>query len=433
MKVFQVLAMAAVVATAAHADDWPQWMGPKRDNVWREEGIVELLPASGPKAAWRTPVAGGYAGPAVAAGKVFVTDYVTKEDVKVDNFSRGAFSGTERVLCLDEKTGAVLWKHEYPVKYAISYPAGPRCTPNVDGGKVYTLGAEGNLFCFDTATGKVAWAKDLKAEYKTNSALWGYASHPLIDGDKLICLVGGEGTHTVAFDKNTGKELWRSQTAKEQGYCPPLIINAAGVRQLIIPRPDAVASLDPETGKLLWSVPYEASNGSIIMTPVVKDDYLFIAGYSNKNMLLKLAKDKPGAEVVWKDKAKQAISPVNVQPILFEGVMYGHDQDGEMSAVELPSGQRLWSTPEPIGKRKVGSGTAFITRLGNRHFFFTETGHLVTGMLSPKGFTETSRAKLLEPTNNAFGRPVVWCAPAYANKRIYVRNDSEIAAFELAK
>jgi hypothetical protein len=113
--------------------------------------------------------------------------------------------------------------------------------------------------------------------------------------------------------------------------------------------------------------------------------------------------------------------------------MYGHDQDGEMSAVELPGGNRLWSTPEPIGKRKVGSGTAFITQQGKRHFFFTETGHLVIGTLSPKGFTETSRTMLLEPTNNAFGRPVVWCAPAYANKRVYVRNDSEIVAFDMAK
>lgn len=433
MKTPYALLLSCLLPMALQAEDWPQWMGPNRDNIWREEGIVDLLPQGGPKTIWKSKVAGGYAGPAVAGGKVFVTDYVTSDNVKVDNFARKTFTGTERVLCLNEADGVLLWKHEYPVTYGISYPAGPRCTPSVSGGKVYTLGAEGNLFCFEVETGKILWSKNFKEEYKTKSALWGYASHPLIDGKKLICVVGGEGSHTVAFDKDTGKELWRSQSSPEQGYCPPTIIQAGGVRQLIIPRPNAVASLDPETGKEIWSVPYEATNGSIIMAPVVSGDHLFVGGFSNKNLLLKLSKDKPAVEVVWKDKGKAGMAPVNVQPIVDGNMLYGMDQNGELMGVELPEGNRVWTTPQPIAKRMVGSGTAFIVRHKERYFFFVETGHLVTGTMSPKGFTETSRAKLLEPTNNAFGRDVIWCAPAYANKRIYVRNDNEIACFDLAK
>ena len=113
------------MTTSLFADDWPQWMGPKRDNVWRDEGILEAFPDDGPRVVWRVPVAGGYSGPAVADGRVYLTDYVTKENVKVDNFDRKQFSGTERVLCLDEATGKEIWKHEYPVRYRISYPAGP--------------------------------------------------------------------------------------------------------------------------------------------------------------------------------------------------------------------------------------------------------------------------------------------------------------------
>ena len=173
----------------ASADDWPQWMGPGRDNVWRESGIIDRFPEGGPKILWRTPVAGGYAGPAVSGGRVFITDYVTSDNVKVDNFQRSEFTGSERVHCLNEATGKVLWTHEYPVKYSVSYPAGPRCTPCVDEGLVYTLGAEGHLFCFEIATGDVVWSKHLKPEYKTKAALWGYAAHPLIDGDKLIDLL----------------------------------------------------------------------------------------------------------------------------------------------------------------------------------------------------------------------------------------------------
>lgn len=425
--------LLAGLVGGARADEWPQWMGPNRDNIWKEDGILEAFPASGAKLVWKAPLAWGYAGPAVAGGKVFISDYESESNLKDGNFSRKAFQGTERILCLNEADGKVLWEHKYPVTYAISYPSGPRVTPTVKDGKVYTLGGEGHLICFETETGKVVWSKDLKKEYKTNSALWGYASHPLIDGQKLICLVGGEGSHTVAFDKDTGKELWRSQTSKEQGYSPPSIIEAAGVRQLIIPRPDAIASLDPETGKLLWSVPYEATNGSIIMTPIRKGDHLFIGGYSNKNILLKLATDKPGAEVVWQDKGKHGISPVNVQPFLEEGTLYGFDQNGELLGVELPSGKRLFNTPQPVSKRASGSDTAFIVKQGKRFFFFTEKGDLVIGTLSPEGFKEISRANLVKPTNDAFGREVVWCAPAYANKRIYVRNDKEIVCFDLSK
>ena len=152
------------------------------------------------------------------------------------------FTGTERVLCLDEATGKEIWKHEYPVTYGISYPAGPRCTPTVDGDLVYTLGAEGKLICLSVENGDVVWEVDLVKQYNTKAALWGYAGHPLIDGDNLITLAGGDGSHVVAFDKKTGEEKWKSQTAPEQGYCPPTIIEAGGVRQLILPQPDAVSS-----------------------------------------------------------------------------------------------------------------------------------------------------------------------------------------------
>ena len=123
--------LSLCIAAIAAADDWPQYMGPQRDNVWRETGIVKELPADGPKIVWRVPVAGGYAGPSIAGGKVYVADYVTADNVKVANFERKESTGTERVLCLDEKTGQEIWHHEYPVKYTVSYPAGPRCVPNV--------------------------------------------------------------------------------------------------------------------------------------------------------------------------------------------------------------------------------------------------------------------------------------------------------------
>jgi outer membrane protein assembly factor BamB len=427
-----IVTLLAVVVPAS-ADDWPQWMGPGRDNVWREAGIVERFPAGGPKILWTAPVAGGYSGPAVAAGRLVVTDYVTADDVKVANFERKQFSGVERVLCLDEATGREIWKHEYPVKYTMSYPAGPRCTPIIHQGKVYTLGGEGHLICFDLNGGEVVWQKDLVQQYNTKTALWGYASHPLIDGQKLICLAGGEGSHVVAFDKDTGEELWRALTSPEQGYSPPTMVQAGGKRQLILLRPNAVTSVDPETGREYWSFPYEATSGSIIMSPIKAGEFLYAGGYSNKNLLLKLASDRPAAEVQWQDLPRKAVSPVNVQPILDQDVIYGFDQRGTFVAFEVPSGDRLWETPAPLAEdRPLGSGTAFIVRQGDRYWLFTEQGDLIIAQLSRDGFTELDRAHVIEPTNVAFGRDVVWSMPAFANRRAYIRNDKQCIAVELA-
>jgi outer membrane protein assembly factor BamB len=427
------LILAALASTAA-ADPWPQWMGPKRDNIWREDGIITRFPAGGPKILWRTPVAGGYAGPAVVDGRVFVMDYVTADDVKIANFERKPSSGTERILCLDEATGKELWKVEYPVDYDISYPAGPRCTPTVDGDKVYCLGAVGDLHCLDVASGDILWKKNFPKEYKTKTALWGYSSHPLVDGDNLICVVGGAGTQAVAFDKHTGAQKWAALTAPEQGYSPPTIIESEGVRQLMLLAPNAVTSVDPATGKEYWSVPYTATNGSIIMSPVADGDLLYVGGYSNQSILLKLteADGKPAAEVVWANKGQQAISPINVQPYAEDGILYGFDQKGTLRAVDLAAGKRLWETSEPVSERPANSGTAFIVRHGDVRWMFNDSGDLVIARITPEGFEELDRAHVIEPTNDAFNRRVVWCAPAYANKRAYIRNDEECICVDLA-
>ncbi len=429
---WRLLIVALISVPCASADDWPQWMGPQRDNVWREKGIIQKFPEGGPKILWRTPIAGGYAGPAVAAGKVFVTDYVTSDNVKVDNFDRNEFTGNERIHCLNEDNGEILWTHEYPVKYTVSYPAGPRCTPNVEDGRVYTLGAEGHLFCLEIASGKVLWSKDLQTEYGTKAALWGYAGHPLIDGDKLLTLAGGEGSHMVALNKLTGKEIWRSGTAPEQGYCPPTIIEYGGARQLITLRPDAVVSMNPDTGKQYWSVPYEASNGSIIMSPVMLGEYLYAAGYSNRSLLLKMDADTPAVTEVWRDKSG-VICPVNVQPFVIDDVVYGFDQKGVLRAVRIPSGERLWETSDAIGKRASGSDTAFLVRHEDHFWMFNELGELLIAKLGPEGFQEIDRAAVIGQTNFAFGREVVWSMPAFANRHAYIRNDNEIICVDLAE
>ena len=382
-------------------------------------------------------IAGGYSGPAVSDGKVVVTDFVTDANVKIGNFERREFDGTERILCLNESDGKVIWKHEHPVRYTISYPSGPRCTPVIENDKVYTLGSEGHLFCFEFSSGKIVWEKQLKEEYKTTSALWGYAGHPLIDGDNLITLAGGKGSHIVALNKNTGDEVWRALTAPEQGYSPPTIIESGGVRQLITCRPDAVTSLNPTTGKEYWSVSYEATSNSIIMAPLHVGNYLYVGGYSKKSLLMELDSMKPAAKEVWRNKGRAAVSAVNVQPYLDaeNQIVYGMDQTGFMRAFTIPDGDLLWATSDPVSKRRISNGTAFIVRQGesDRYWLFNDFGFLIIAELTKDGYKEIDRVKVIEPSNNAFNRPVVWSMPAYANRKAFIRSDDEIICLDLAK
>ena len=122
---------------------------------------------------------------------MYVGDFVSGLDPKTETYERGKVDGTERVLCLDERTGKQLWSFEYPVRYTVSFPTGPRVTPTVDDGRVYFVGAEGRLSCLDADTGKVVWQKDFLKDYGAKTPLWGFAGHPLVDGDKLICIAGG--------------------------------------------------------------------------------------------------------------------------------------------------------------------------------------------------------------------------------------------------
>ncbi|MCI0381195.1 MAG: PQQ-like beta-propeller repeat protein [Gemmataceae bacterium] len=430
-----VIAILLSATPAALTDDWPQWLGPKRDAVWRESGIVEKFPADGPKILWRAKIAGGYAGPAVAEGRVYVHDFLTEADTKKLSSPQGKpkIEGKERILCLDAKNGELVWKHEYDCTYGISYPAGPRCTPTVQGGKVYAVGAMGHLHCLDAANGKLFWSKELPKEFNSKVPIWGMSGHPLVDGPRLICIAGGGDNVVVALDKDTGKELWKALSAKEPGYSTPTLIEAGGKNQLVIWHGEAINGLDPETGKVLWSEKLAPSFGMSIMTPQRHGEYLFAGGYGGQSLLLQLDKDKPGVKELWRGKPKTSVHPVNMTPFAEGGLMYGVDTQGPLLAMKLETGERLWETYQATtGDRPEGAATAFLVKNGDRFFLFNEKGQLIIAKLSAKGYEEISRAKILEPTGTGFGRDVVWSHPAFAGRCAFIRNDRELVCVGLA-
>jgi outer membrane protein assembly factor BamB len=439
------LSLVAVCRTGtALADDWPQWLGPRRDAIWREQGLVTTFPAGGLPVKWRVPVAEGYSGPAVMGGRVYVADYVAREGEVVNGPNdRTNRLGTERLLCLDAATGRLLWKHEQDCAYSISYASGPRCTPTVADGLVYSLGAEGNLACLDAASGELRWSKDFKKDYSAPTPIWGFCGHPLVEGDLLICLVGGPGSVAVAFDRKTGAERWRALTASESGYCPPTMIESGGVRQLVIWDADNLNSLDPATGRVLWSQPLKPMYGMSIMAPQVADTslgrVLFASGIGRVGALYALAADAAAPRLLWRGEPKSAVYCANATPFIAGDTLYGCDCDtGMLTAVALDDGRRLWETLAPTtgGERRSKHGTAFVVRQADpvagdpagatRTWIFSETGDLILARLSPERYEELGRVHLLDATNECFGREVVWSHPAFASGCIFVRNDREL-------
>jgi outer membrane protein assembly factor BamB len=428
--------LVASVGAPVHADDWPQWLGPNRDGIWRETGIVRSFPKEGPKVLWRIPIAAGYAGPAVAHGRVFIMDRQLGMGVKnppdiFPTYQRNGIKGNERVLCLNAADGKLLWKHEYDCPYTVSYPLGPRTTPVVAGGKVYTFGTEGHLLCLDAGTGKVHWGRDLRRDYKIKPPLWGFSAHPLLDGQRLICMVGGKGSVVVAFDKDTGKELWKALSAGEVGYCPPVIHEAGGKRQLIVWHGEALNGLDPESGHLYWKQPAVSYMGMSIAMPRKLGDELFITAYPNLALMMRLDRDKPAAQLAWKAKGRTSLFSVFGTPFVEDGTIYG-SSNGQFGAIKAANGERLWETTAPNGAKAL-SGDVFIVKNGDRFFLVTEKGDLIIARLSPKGYDEISRAHLLEPTSKAFGRDVVWSHPAFADRCLFARNDREMVCVSLAE
>jgi outer membrane protein assembly factor BamB len=421
--------IAALAASIAAADDWPQWGGPQRDLVWRESGIAAQLPPADPRTGmlprvWTAQIAAGYAGPAVADGRVFVADRIAEQNL-------------ERVLCFDAQSGKPLWKHQYEARYTISYPLGPRTTPTVDGERVYFLGAVGHLWCLDARSGQVIWQKYLPDEAGTVVPEWGMAAAPLVDGQQLIVLAGAKpGGTVISFDKLTGQERWRALEENEPGYCPPVIFEIGGRRQLIIWHPRALASLEPANGQLLWEVPFVVGAGTSIVTPRLQGNRLFVSCFFGGPLMIELDQNGLNPRELWRtattnnEVKNDSIHAVMCTPILTESHVFGVGGFGELRCLEAATGPMVWETLEATGPGRWWN--AFLVPLQDRVVICNEQGEIIFARISSTGYQELSRAKLIEPTQPIARRMAVWSHPAFAMRSVFARNDGELIRVDLA-
>ncbi len=430
-----VLLFAGFLTSQLTADDWPQWRGPQRDGVWRETGIVEKLPAGTLKPVWRAPVGPGYSGPTVAAGRVYVTSRQTEP------------KQTETVHCFDFKTGDVVWTHTYDCQYSnIGYTDGPRASVGIDNGKAYALGAMGDLHCLDAATGKVLWHKNLDQVYSIRASrrmpVWGIAASPLIYKDLIILHIGGKDACVVALDKNSGEEKWKALRDRAS-YSAPILIQQGGKDVVVVWNGDSLAGLNPTTGATYWRYPFGPRNMPIgIATPIVHANKLFVTSFYDGALMMKLDESEPDARKVWQrngrsERNTDALQSIISTPLFLGEYIYGVDSYGELRCLEAATGDRLWESNKAT-PRDRWSNIHFV-RQGdsNRVWLFNERGELIISELSPQGYKEISRAKLIEPTTGQNrrrgGTGVTWSHPAYANRHVVIRNDKEILAVDLSK
>ena len=405
------------------AADWPQWRGPNRDGVWPETGIVSVFDAPQLPVRWRTKIANGYSGPTVADCRVYVTDRLTEPNQ------------LERVHCFDAMTGKPIWSYPYRCVYRkIGYPNGPRASVTIDSGRAYSLGTTGHLFCFDAAKGSVIWSKDLNTEYRIKVPIWGIATAPLVENDLLIVQAGGrDDACVIAFDKVTGKERWHALN-DGASYSPPIAINQAGKRVLVCWTGERIVGLEAATGRLYWQQPLESFQN--VATPVIHRDFLFVSGFFAGSMLLKLHDEKPAVTLVWQRKGESekntdALHCCISTAVLEGDYIYGVDSYGELRCLDLHTGDRIWERLDAVPRARWAN-IHFIRNQDNV-WMFNERGELIISRLSPEGFQEISRTRLINPTQGQLNRPggVCWSHPAFAYKHVYARNDNELICVNL--
>lgn len=399
-----LIAGTLLSAGGALAADWPQWRGPARDAISRETGLLKSWPAEGPRLLWKaTGLGGGYSAPSVAGKRVYGMSYRGDDEV---------------VWALDEATGKEVWRTVIARanKTDIGYPEGSRCTPTVDGGKVYAVGASGDLVCLDTS-GRILWRKSLVKDFGGQIPGWGFTESPLIDGEKLIVTPGGASATLVALNKNTGEVIWKSAIGDPAHYSSAIIADAAGKRQYIQFLSGGVVGVSAQDGKLLWRYDRPANRTANISTPIYSKDHVFAASaYRTGGGLAKLTANGEGIE------AKEVYFTRQMQNhhggmVLVKDHLYGFDESN-LTCIHFATGEVAWSN------RSVGKGS--LAAADGLLFVRGERGPVALVEANPAQYVEKSRFEQPDrSTHNAWPHPVI------ANGRLYLRDQDVLLCYDV--
>lgn len=380
----------------AQAEDWPQWLGPQRTGISTETGWLTQWPQEGPRQLWKAAVGAGYSSVSVSNGRLY---------------TMGNTEETDTVYALDAATGKEVWKHSYPctAKDPNGY-MGPRCTPTVDTGRVYTLSRQGHFFCLDAASGKVVWSKEFPRDYSAKPPTWGYAGSPLIEGNWVITEVGGAGSAVVAFNKADGKEAWKAGD-DAPAYSSLVAFEDGGKRCLAVFSAAGIVGRGAADGGELWRHPWKTSYDVNAATPLMLGKSVFISsGYNKGCALLDLAGGKPS--VRWENKKMRN----HVGTCIFSGDhLYGFDES-QLKCLDVKTGEEKWA------ERAYGKGS--LVKVGTAFVVYSDRGRVAVAELTPAGCKEVSGFQVL-------GGKDTWALPVLANSRLYCRSQQDLVCLDV--
>jgi len=402
--------------------DWHQWRGPDRTGTWYNGPEIDVLSSELVQQLWEVKIGPGYNGPTVSDGRVYAMDYV---------------NGSEQVHCFDAATGETLWTYSYPVSYNVGYPLGPRASVLIYEGKAYSYGTMGHLYCYNAENGKILWHVNAMEQFQSRIPIWGLATSPIMVDDLLILQVGGiSGACLVAFQKDSGKEIWRALD-DEASYSAPVLINQAGKQVLVCWTGESFSGLDPRTGQVYWSIPFQP--GKMIMNiadPVYDPPYLFLSGFFDGSYLLKLDQETTDAELIYyrhgiSEKITDALHCVMSTPLIKDGLIYGIDSYGEARCLDLITGDRIWEDLTLVPR--VRWGNVHLITQGDKVWGFNELGELLYGKFTPTGYVDLGRTKVIDPVKIS-PHPrggVCWSHPAFVGNRIFIRSDEQLICIQV--
>ena len=392
----------AAAATKSTQSYWTNFRGPARDGRYDEAPIRTNWPVEGLPLLWKQPIGGGYASFVVAEGMAFTIEQRRRQEI---------------VAAYDVETGRELWAHGSDAEFIESMGGdGPRATPTWEAGRLWVLGAEGDLRCFDAKTGKLNWSKNILTDNGASNLQWGMAAAPLIVDDKVVVLPGGRsGKSVVAYNKLTGAQVWKSLN-DTQAYVSPMLVVLAGKRQILVETANRVVGLAVEDGSLLWETGWDTSMGINCSQPIVIDANRFFvsSGYGKGAALVEITSGGDGmtARKVWENSSMK--NKFN-SSVLYEGNVYGLDE-GILTCVDVKTGDRLWKGGRyGYGQVILASGHLIV---------ITDAGELVLVKATPDKHSEVSRFPALEGKT--------WNYPAIADGRLLVRNQTQMACFDLS-
>ena len=405
---FANLVALTVPAGVSLADDWPQFLGPNRNGISAETGLIDAWPTDGLPVVWRTELGVSMSGMAIVGDRL----YTMYQDEAV-----------QYAVCLNANTGESIWIQEIAPAYQNQMGNGPRATPTVSGNQVFAYSGQGVLVALNAENGAKQWSALPVTEFLEEPADYGMACSPLVLDDLVVVTVGGPEATLVAYHCNNGELAWKVGSDRT-GYSSPNLISINGRRQLVALTGNSVLGIEPTMGTLLWRYPFETDYDCNTATPIAVADKVFVSAGENHGCVL-LTIDAEGddvqAKVDWESQGRNSVMRNEWQTsILWDGYLYGLDNVGSAGAVthlncvDADTGKKKWQETR-FGKSN------FIAADG-KMFGTTFDGEVFVVKISPEGFEELGRMQVLEATRQA---------PALANGRIYVRDDEQVVCLSV--